>query len=76
MGFLGQMERKSTTMKMILSLVTYQRKYRDYGQKMNDKTRIKLLQQMGSLIGTSYYSHLTGMENMKIVSSKECEEEY
>lgn len=71
-GFLGPNGAgKSTTMKMILSLVTPTKgNIEIMGKKMNDKTRIKLLQQMGSLIeGPSYYSHLTGMENMKIVQA-------
>lgn len=71
-GFLGPNGAgKSTTMKMILSLVTPTNgKIEIMGKEMSDKTRVELLQQMGSLIeGPSYYSHLTGMENMKIIQA-------
>lgn len=71
-GFLGPNGAgKSTTMKMLLSLVTpTEGEIQVMGREMNDKTRVQILQQTGSLIeGPSYYSHLTGMENMKIIQA-------
>lgn len=71
-GFLGPNGAgKSTTMKMILSLVTPTNgRIQVMDREMNDHTRVEILQQIGSLIeGPSYYSHLTGMENMKIIQA-------
>ena len=38
------------------------------GKEMNDKTRVDLKAD-GLIEGPSYYSHLTGMENMRIVQN-------
>ena len=68
-GFLGPNGAgKSTTMKMLLGLIG-----RDGGTiqinggEMNDKTRISILKQVGSLIeNPSYYGNLTAYENLQI----------
>lgn len=68
-GFLGPNGAgKSTTMKMLLGLIT-----RDGGtiqidgKEMNDKNRIPILEQVGSLIeNPSYYGNLTAYENLQI----------
>ena len=78
-GFLGPNGAgKSTTLKMILGLarptagsITL------FGMPVNDKNRIKLLTDTGSLIESpSYYGHLTGEENLHILQSlKGCPKE-
>lgn len=77
-GFLGPNGAgKSTTLKMILGLakptaggITL------FGTSVNEKNRIKLLKQTGSLIESpSYYGHLTGEENLQIIQTlKGCSE--
>lgn len=77
-GFLGPNGAgKSTTLKMILGLakptagsITL------FGAPVNEKNRIKLLKQTGSLIESpSYYGHLTGEENLQIIQTlKGCSE--
>lgn len=71
-GFLGPNGAgKSTTMKMILGLarptggiITV------FGKQVNPKNRLAILRNVGSLIESpSYYGHLTGKENLKIVST-------
>lgn len=71
-GFLGPNGAgKSTTLKMILGLakptagsITL------FGVPVNEKNRIKLLKQTGSLIESpSYYGHLTGEENLQIIQT-------
>lgn len=71
-GFLGPNGAgKSTTLKMILGLA----KPTDgsitlFGKQVNDKNRIKLLADTGSLIESpSYYGHLTGEENLHILQT-------
>lgn len=77
-GFLGPNGAgKSTTLKMLLGLakptagsITL------FDIPVNEKNRIRLLQQTGSLIESpSYYGHLTGEENLQIVQTlKGCSE--
>ena len=69
-GFLGPNGAgKSTTLKMILGLV----KPKDgsievLGHMMNDRNRLEILKDTGSLIESpSYYGHLTGRENLRVV---------
>lgn len=71
-GFLGPNGAgKSTTLKMILGLakptagsITL------FSVPVNEKNRIKLLKQTGSLIESpSYYGHLTGEENLQIIQT-------
>lgn len=71
-GFLGPNGAgKSTTMKMILGLarptsgiITV------FGRQVNDSNRLAILKDVGSLIESpSYYGHLTGRENLKIIST-------
>lgn len=71
-GFLGPNGAgKSTTLKLILGLakptaggITL------FGTPVNEKNRIKLLKQTGSLIESpSYYGHLTGEENLQIIQT-------
>lgn len=69
-GFLGPNGAgKSTTMKMLLGLVrpgsgTVQ----VLGRTLNDKNRLEILKETGSLIESpSYYAHLSGRENLRVV---------
>ncbi|NMB89005.1 MAG: ABC transporter ATP-binding protein [Chloroflexi bacterium] len=71
-GFLGPNGAgKSTTLKMILGLarptagtITV------FGQPVNTRNRLAILKQVGSLIESpSYYGHLTGAENLRIVQT-------
>ncbi len=71
-GFLGPNGAgKSTTMKMILGLarptcgtITV------FDKRVNRKNRLAILKETGSLIeAPSYYAHLTGKENLKIIST-------
>ena len=69
-GFLGPNGAgKSTTMKMLLGLVKpTEGKAQILGQTLNDKNRLEILKETGSLIESpSYYAHLTGRENLQIV---------
>lgn len=69
-GFLGPNGAgKSTTMKMILGLVKYTKgQVSVFGREMNQKNRLDILRNTGSLIESpSYYGHLTGRENLEIV---------
>lgn len=71
-GFLGPNGAgKSTTLKMILGLAhPTAGQVTVLGEKMNDKNRLRVLRQVGSLIESpSYYGHLTGEENMEIAAS-------
>ena len=69
-GFLGPNGAgKSTTMKMILGLVRPTRgRVEIFGRQLNEKSRVGILKQIGALIESpSYYGHLTGLENMRVV---------
>ncbi|KKX53138.1 ABC transporter ATP-binding protein [Brevibacillus borstelensis] len=68
-GFLGPNGAgKSTTLKMLLGLVKPSSgKVVVFGGEF-DKNRLSILRQTGSLIESpSYYGHLTGLENMRIM---------
>ncbi|MDK3181223.1 ATP-binding cassette domain-containing protein [Clostridioides difficile] len=69
-GFLGPNGAgKSTTLKMLLGLAKpTQGNINILGKELNEKNRISILKDIGSLIESpSYYSHLTGLENMTIM---------
>ena len=71
-GFLGPNGAgKSTTLKMILGLVRpTQGSIEVLGQPMARANRLAVLKQVGSLIESpSYYGHLTGEENLRIVQT-------
>lgn len=71
-GFLGPNGAgKSTTLKMILGLVRpTMGEIHMLGRRMEQKNRLFLLRQVGSLIESpSYYGHLTGEENLKVVQT-------
>ncbi len=71
-GFLGPNGAgKSTTLKMILGLVQPTAgSIRVLGKQMNRANRLAVLRQVGSLIESpSYYGHLTGEENLRIVQT-------
>lgn len=71
-GFLGPNGAgKSTTLKMLLGLTRPTRgEISIFGKPVNDANRISLLQNVGSLIESpSYYGHLTGEENLRIVQT-------
>ena len=71
-GFLGPNGAgKSTTLKMILGLVHPTGGEIDvFGKRMNEKNRLDILKDIGSLIESpSYYGHLTGEENLKILQT-------
>lgn len=71
-GFLGPNGAgKSTTLKMILGLVRQTAgDIRVLGKSMDQKNRLSVLRQVGSLIESpSYYGHLTGEENLRIVQT-------
>jgi ABC-2 type transport system ATP-binding protein len=70
-GFLGPNGAgKSTTMKMILGLVRPTAgTIAVFGRQLNSRNRLSILKDVGSLIESpSYYGHLTGKENLRIVS--------
>lgn len=69
-GFLGQNGAgKSTTLKMLLGLVhPTAGEIRVFDKPMNHKNHLDILKQVGSLIESpSYYGHLTGAENLRVV---------
>ena len=71
-GFLGPNGAgKSTTLKMILGLVRPTAgNIQVLGKKMDGGNRLSILRQVGSLIESpSYYGHLTGEENLRIVQT-------
>ena len=71
-GFLGPNGAgKSTTLKMILGLVRPTAgQITVFGKPMNGANRLTILQQVGSLIESpSYYGHLTGEENLRVVQT-------
>lgn len=71
-GFLGPNGAgKSTTLKMILGLVRPTAgSIRVLGKDMDNSNRLSVLRQVGSLIESpSYYGHLTGKENLRIVQT-------
>lgn len=70
-GFIGPNGAgKSTTMKMLLGLLKPSGgTIRILGKQMNERNRLELLRQAGSLIESpSCYGHLTGEENLQIVA--------
>ena len=71
-GFLGPNGAgKSTTLKMLLGLVRPTAgNIRVLGKSMDGANRLSVLRQVGSLIESpSYYGHLTGEENLRIVQT-------
>lgn len=69
-GFLGPNGAgKSTTMKMILGLVRPTAgTISVFGKPVNNQNRLVILRNIGSLIESpSYYGHLTGAENLRIL---------
>lgn len=71
-GFLGPNGAgKTTTLKMILGLVKPTAgSITLFGRPINRRNRLSILRQIGSLIESpSYYGHLTGEENLRIVST-------
>lgn len=69
-GFLGPNGAgKSTTMKMILGLIKPSKgKITVLGKEVNEKNRLSVLRNTGSLIESpSYYGHLSGAENLEII---------
>ena len=62
---------KSTTLKMILGLVRPTAgSISVFGKEVNGHNRLDMLKQVGSLIESpSYYGHLTGEENLKVVQT-------
>lgn len=71
-GFLGPNGAgKSTTLKMILGLVKpTSGEIQVFGKHFTEKNRLNILKEVGSLIESpSYYGHLTGWENLKIIQT-------
>lgn len=71
-GFLGPNGAgKSTTLKMVLGLVKpTDGEIKVFGKACNDKNRLEILKNIGSLIESpSYYGHLTAKENLKIIQT-------
>ena len=71
-GFLGPNGAgKSTTMKMILGLARPTAgRIAVFGKEVNSRNRLSILKNVGSLIESpSFYGHLTGMENLRIIST-------
>lgn len=69
-GFLGPNGAgKSTTLKMLLGLVKpIGGEIRVFGKKLSQENRLEILKQTGSLIeAPSYYGHLSGKENLRII---------
>ena len=70
-GFIGPNGAgKSTTMKMLLGLAKpADGQIEIFGKPMNERNRLELLRQTGSLIESpSCYGHLTAQENLQIVA--------
>ncbi|MEN6326500.1 MAG: ATP-binding cassette domain-containing protein [Syntrophomonas sp.] len=70
-GFLGPNGAgKSTTMKMLLGIARPTAgSITVFGKPVNSRNRLSILKYVGSLIESpSYYGHLTGAENLRIVS--------
>ena len=71
-GFLGPNGAgKSTTLKMVLGLARPTAgEIEVFGKRMLPQNRLAILRQVGSLIESpSYYAHLTGAENLRIVQT-------
>ncbi|TWH60334.1 ABC-2 type transport system ATP-binding protein [Desulfitobacterium sp. LBE] len=71
-GFLGPNGAgKSTTLKMILGLVKPTAgSITVFGKTMNHRSRMSILRDVGSLIESpSYYGHLSGYENLRIIAT-------
>lgn len=71
-GFLGPNGAgKSTTLKMILGLVAKTSgDITVFNKQVTNKNRLEILKNVGSLIESpSYYGHLTGKENLRIVQT-------
>ena len=71
-GFLGPNGAgKSTTLKMLLGLVRpTEGSIQVLGKRVESANRLAILRQVGSLIESpSYYGHLTGEENLRIVQT-------
>ncbi len=71
-GFLGPNGAgKSTTIKMLLGLVKPTRgKITVMGKPLNDKNRLLLLKNTGSLIESpAYYGHLSGRDNLSLIAA-------
>mgnify|MGYP001071018650 CR=1 FL=1 len=71
-GFLGPNGAgKSTTMKMLLGLAKPTRgNVRLLGKTMDDRNRLSLLRDTGSLIESpAYYGHLSGRDNLLLIAS-------
>ena len=71
-GFLGPNGAgKSTTLKMVLGLARPTAgEITVFGKPVNPRNRIAILKQVGSLIESpSYYGHLTGEDNLRIVQT-------
>jgi ABC-type multidrug transport system ATPase subunit len=71
-GFLGPNGAgKTTTMKMVLGLVRpSDGMISVFGKELNPKNRLEILKGIGSLIESpSYYGHLTGKENLQIITT-------
>lgn len=71
-GFLGPNGAgKSTTLKMILGLTKPSSgSIKVFDKEVNQKNRLSILKDVGSLIESpSYYGHLTGKENLRIVQT-------
>lgn len=69
-GFLGPNGAgKSTTLKMLLGLVRPTAgEIELFGKPLEQKNRLQILQQLGALIESpSYYGHLSGEENLRIL---------
>ena len=69
-GFLGPNGAgKSNSLKMLLGLVKPTNgKIEIFNKEFNEKNRISILKNIGSLIESpAYYDHLTGLENMRIM---------
>jgi ABC-2 type transport system ATP-binding protein len=71
-GFLGPNGAgKSTTLKMILGLAKPTAgKIAVFGRQVDRRSRLSILKDIGSLIESpSYYGHLTGRENLRIIQT-------